>query len=213
MNLYLARHGESELNAKHVHQFSHTPLSELGHRQAQFLAGRVESLPLDVVFSSPLTRALETAKIVLTNRENNHQSVPPLETTPLLAEIARPSVVQGKSAYDSEAQSIKALILEHYHDPTWRHSDEETFVLAKERAQACLEMLQNRSEKSILCVTHGMYLALLVSCMLFGPELTSQEYLAFVGHVYTKNTGLTWCSFRDGEWRLVTWNDHAHLAE
>jgi len=209
MNLYLARHGQSELNAQKVHQFENTPLSELGRQQAQFLAERVAELPLDVILSSSYTRAKQTAEIV---SEFRREKIP-LVTTPLLGEVTRPSVVLGKSVYDPEVVKIKQQIQDNYHNLEWRHSDEENFVLAKTRAQACLEMLIARPEDNILAVTHGLFLALLVSSMIFGPELSSREYWEFVKHVYTKNTGLTWCTYEDGFWQLQTWNDHAHLAE
>lgn len=136
-----------------------------------------------------------------------------MDTTSLLAEITRPSVLLGKSVNDPQVLEIKRAILDHYHEPDWRHSDEENFVLSKARAFRCLEFLQQRQESTVLCVTHGLNLALIVCCMVFGNEVTSHEYLKFVEHVYTKNTGLTWCTYENGKWRLVTWNDHAHLAE
>lgn len=61
MTLYLIRHGESQTNrTKHFAGQKDFPLTELGHRQAQRLAMFFEDIPLDAVYSSDLSRAMDT---------------------------------------------------------------------------------------------------------------------------------------------------------
>jgi broad specificity phosphatase PhoE len=63
--VYLARHGESDWNAANRFQgHSDRPLTELGREQAHALAALVATEELDGIYSSPLERALETARIV-----------------------------------------------------------------------------------------------------------------------------------------------------
>jgi alpha-ribazole phosphatase len=63
--VYLARHGESDWNAANRFQgHSDRPLTEKGRRQAEALAELVAETKLDAIYSSPLIRALETARIV-----------------------------------------------------------------------------------------------------------------------------------------------------
>jgi broad specificity phosphatase PhoE len=63
--VYLARHGESDWNAANRFQgHSDRPLTELGRRQAEALAELVAAQKVDAIYSSPLIRALETARIV-----------------------------------------------------------------------------------------------------------------------------------------------------
>jgi broad specificity phosphatase PhoE len=63
--VYLARHGESDWNAANRFQgHSDRPLTELGRRQAEALAELVVAQKVDAIYSSPLIRALETARIV-----------------------------------------------------------------------------------------------------------------------------------------------------
>jgi broad specificity phosphatase PhoE len=63
--VYLARHGESDWNAANRFQgHSDRPLTELGRRQAEALAELVAAHKVDAIYSSPLIRALETARIV-----------------------------------------------------------------------------------------------------------------------------------------------------
>jgi probable phosphoglycerate mutase len=66
--IILVRHGESNVTVSQVvgGELSCTGLSELGVKQAERLRDRLhaERLPVDVVLSSPLPRARETAEIV-----------------------------------------------------------------------------------------------------------------------------------------------------
>jgi broad specificity phosphatase PhoE len=63
--IYLARHGESDWNAANRFQgHSDRPLTEEGRRQAEALAELVAAENVDAIYSSPLIRALETARIV-----------------------------------------------------------------------------------------------------------------------------------------------------
>ena len=66
--IYLIRHGQSEANAEgRVQGWLDSPLSRLGHRQAQSLARRLQNAEpaFSAVFSSPLQRAAQTARILV----------------------------------------------------------------------------------------------------------------------------------------------------
>jgi broad specificity phosphatase PhoE len=63
--IFLARHGESDWNvAKRFQGHSDRPLTERGRQQAHALADLVSSQEIDAVYTSPLSRARETAEIV-----------------------------------------------------------------------------------------------------------------------------------------------------
>ena len=66
--IYLVRHGETELNVKRVLQGrSDYPLTETGVRQAQEVADwfREQGIVFDRVYTSPLVRAVQTARIIV----------------------------------------------------------------------------------------------------------------------------------------------------
>jgi broad specificity phosphatase PhoE len=63
MTIWLARHGETPLNAARVLQLPDTPLSERGLAQAASLAERVRALPIAMVMSSDFARAAMTAEL------------------------------------------------------------------------------------------------------------------------------------------------------
>lgn len=63
--LYLIRHGETEQNKAGILMGStDTPLNDHGRQQAAALRERVNALEVDSIFSSPLSRAVETATLV-----------------------------------------------------------------------------------------------------------------------------------------------------
>jgi broad specificity phosphatase PhoE len=65
MILYCVRHGESVYNAEgRIQGQSDVPLSELGRCQSEAVADAVGKLPVDAVYSSPLKRAMETARMI-----------------------------------------------------------------------------------------------------------------------------------------------------
>ena len=63
MKVYVARHGQTQWNAENkVCGRTDQPLTEVGLAQAQLLAERTKDLKIDVIISSPLLRARQTAE-------------------------------------------------------------------------------------------------------------------------------------------------------
>jgi probable phosphoglycerate mutase len=67
LHIFLIRHGETALNAAGVLRGQiDVPLNETGEAEAVALGGAFREVPLSAVVSSPLTRAVETARPVAT---------------------------------------------------------------------------------------------------------------------------------------------------
>ncbi len=67
--LYIMRHGKTDWNVKHKLQGkTDIPLNEEGRLMARQVKEECDKIHFDVCYSSPLTRAYETAKIVLDSR-------------------------------------------------------------------------------------------------------------------------------------------------
>ena len=63
MRLILVRHGQTDWNLKHLMQgMTDIPLNETGKMQAFNVKEKLKNVKLDICFSSPLSRAIETAK-------------------------------------------------------------------------------------------------------------------------------------------------------
>lgn len=70
MKLYIIRHGETDWNAKKLLQGgSETILNENGRKLAKLTGEALKDVPFKRAYSSPLHRAMETAKLVIGNRD------------------------------------------------------------------------------------------------------------------------------------------------
>lgn len=70
MRLYIMRHGETDWNKiKQLQGKSDVPLNDFGRMLARKTAEALEKVPFDLVITSPLSRARETALIVKGERE------------------------------------------------------------------------------------------------------------------------------------------------
>lgn len=68
--LYIIRHGRTDWNdQKRLQGQTDIPLNEAGRKMAAEAAARYADIPFDVCFSSPLSRAKETAELLLKGRD------------------------------------------------------------------------------------------------------------------------------------------------
>jgi broad specificity phosphatase PhoE len=202
-HLYLVRHGESEGNANDLHQFAHVGLSARGREEARALAARLVEVPIDTIVSSTLTRAMQTAAIVGDVLDK------PVVPSPLFVEIKRPSVIEGRSSTEPEVVSIKNRILDHWHEPEWRHSDEETFFDLRARAIDALEYIAGQQADSLLVITHGQFMRLMVCVMAFGRNVDPHTVKSLQSFLTMSNCGVTRSEYRGGRWLLRTWNGNS----
>jgi len=139
-HLYFCRHGESVLNkrrrfAGHID----TPLTDRGREQAAKAGTHADTLKLDLIISSPLSRALDTARIIAA--EANY----PLDkiiTNELFIELSW-GPLEGKSFFSTLSPET--------------HPGVESQDALAARAQSALEYLQSLEAENILLVGHGSF--------------------------------------------------------
>lgn len=69
MKLYLIRHGETDWNKlRRLQGSTDVPLNTYGRELAELTAAALKDIPFDTAFCSPLSRAKETAEIILGDR-------------------------------------------------------------------------------------------------------------------------------------------------
>ena len=85
MKIYVIRHGETEMNAKHVKQgWTDSALNQAGRNLARLTGMALKGIHFDACISSPLVRSKETVELVL--QESGNASVP-VQTDDRLKEI------------------------------------------------------------------------------------------------------------------------------
>jgi broad specificity phosphatase PhoE len=146
--IFLARHGESDWNVeKRFQGHSDRPLTERGRKQAHALADLVASEKIDAVYTSPLSRAQETAEIVAARAG--------LEPVALaeLREVDTGSW-SGLSRADVEARFPEGFSRWRSGGSGWE--DGETYEQMAERVIGALRTIaEDHPDGRVLVISHG----------------------------------------------------------
>ena len=204
--VYFVRHGSTEGNEKRAYQSLNTPLSALGRRQAACAAHRFERIPVDLVITSDMERAAETGRCIAARNGF------PIVFDPLFREILRPAMVRGQGRDTPDVLEMMRFLEENWTNAWVKHSDEENFFDLRKRALKALEYLAACPEGKLLVVTHGTFLCMMMCCMMAGEEVSPPWFDRLHHFLVLKNTALSVCEYDQGNWRLVSWNDDAHLG-
>ena len=146
--LYYVRHGESQDNVDRIWSRPHTPLTERGKKQAR-TAGRLlkkQGLKFDLIVSSPLRRAHDTALIIARELDYPSSEVQLLD---LLVELNFGDLI-GTSGLTIFDKPFSRPGLE-YQPTTEKMSD------LHQRAVQALSNLQATGASSVLVVSHGTF--------------------------------------------------------
>lgn len=208
--VYFIRHGESETNTGGIRRGDETPLTEKGRKQADVIALRASKLPIDVLISSTMERAKDTAKSIA---KKTGKSV---EYSKLFVERVWPSWFTGRLRDDPEVAAAQKEMIRNFTDQNFKLADEENFEDMKKRAISALEYLKEREEEHIVVVTHGLFLRVMLATVIYGKDLSAHELDCILGGTVTENTGISIIK-EDTKWKLgwklSVFNDHAHLAD
>jgi broad specificity phosphatase PhoE len=140
--LYFIRHGESEANVKHLFAGQwDTPLTDLGRQQARLAAEGAKLLNINVIISSSLSRAADTAKIIA-----DEINLP--DDKLIISDLFRERNygVFQKEPYD-KADGIDFDNVRHA----------ETTTSLRKRAKAAVDFLNKLEANNILVVSHGTF--------------------------------------------------------
>jgi probable phosphoglycerate mutase len=196
----VVRHGETRWNCESRFQGqSDSPLSELGERQARAVGERLATLHIDVLYSSDLGRALQTARLIAGT--TGHEVV----IDRRLRE-RNFGVFEGLTIEDIEAQHPEVLVLWRSRDPDYMIPGGESAGATYQRVVACLDELAARhSGKTIAVVSHGLALDAFYRHVA-GIPLTAPRTLKLL------NASLN-TFYRNGKaWQLGPLGDVAHLS-
>jgi broad specificity phosphatase PhoE len=200
MLLIPVRHGETEWN-RAGREMGHldSPLTETGARQSLYLARRLMRRGFDVLYTSDLGRAIQTAEIIGSVCAVEPQIEPGLRERNMGAfeGLLRSEIRErfGTEHLEYERRGFFAVV-----------PGGETVTERTQRSVRVLTAIAERhSNETVVAVTHGGFL------------------MGFLGHVMGLAPGNGWrfrkrnASFNafehsGGRWRLETWNDSSHLA-
>lgn len=153
MKIYVIRHGETDANKNHLLQGTiDWPLNDFGIELAEITGTNMKGIKFDACFSSPLTRAKQTAEIVLRNSGNNID----IKYDDRIKEINM-GVYEGKCFSPDNLQVPLLLILLFKWNAflCGRFKGGETAREVCKRTQQFLIELSNQNYENVLVSTHG----------------------------------------------------------
>lgn len=202
MRLILVRHGETPWNVTLQYQGqANVPLNERGHEQARRVAERLRRLEPQVLYSSDITRAWQTAEII--GAAVGRTPVP----MPELREI---DVGQWEGLTPEELyRRFPDHMAEYRRDParTVRLGG-ESYAQLQARALVALNHIQATHAQGtiVVAVSHGGTIRALL-CHVIGLDLAN------FGRMWLDNGSLTELRLGRNGWRLMRLNDAAHVEE
>jgi len=164
LEIYFIRHGESAGNREDRFRGRFDfPLNENGIRQAEALRQELTNIEFGAIYSSPLSRALQTARILSDQRQ------------PVIIEEGFNNISLGEWE-----NTPKAVVREKYPDlwKLWTTTPEklsfpgmETLAQVRQRSFAALkELINKHRDGRIAIVTHRAVIKPLFAAMLNIPE-------------------------------------------
>ena len=203
--LFLIRHGQSAGNAEgRFGGHGPTPLSELGHRQAEVTAKALAKDGVDVIYSSDLLRAVQTAEPL------SRLTGVPVVTTPAFRE-RHVGVLEGLTFDESKERyprDFYALVNRTVHHVI---SGGESYRHLLRRSTATLnEILRTHQGQKIAIFSHTGALCFL-SLYLLGAIRRDTKQTPWI---VTSNCGINRFEIRSRRnIRLLALNDTRHLAQ
>jgi len=197
--IIIVRHGETDWNKeKRFMGKNDFSLSDKGKEQACRLAERLEGENIDIIFSSPLRRALETAEEVakkkglkvLTEKKLVERNFGILEGITL--EEAKKGM--GDDFFD------KVIDEKFFRIP----QGESTYDVEKRVGNFLKDILGWDGDRNFLIVSHGGVGRIMIN------YLTKEDKLK---NKFMTNTGVTIINIKDGKAEVETFNCYKHLKD
>lgn len=174
--VHLIRHGQSTFNA-HMSLTGEdpmhfdAPLSPLGHEQVADLRRKMQTRPVDLVVTSPFTRAIQTSLGAFGGRDV------PLVVESLHREHLAASCDVGRSP-DLLKSEFPELDFNHLPDPWWHVEADHPGPFAHEPEASVMERvkrfrgwLASRPERHVVVVGHGTFFYMILGRFLANTEV------------------------------------------
>lgn len=198
-HLIAIRHGETEWNSQGRYQgHLNSALNAEGLAQAARLGECLATERFDLLLSSDLGRALQTANVVA--KRSGHEVV----VEPRLRE-RRMGIFQGLTPAEAQARYPEEYARFRGHDPDYVIPDGESVRQLFERSVACFTELATRHRGLTLAtITHGGVLAMLYRHARAMPLHAPRDFPLY-------NAGINRFHHHRGAWQLRSWGELGHL--
>ena len=191
LRLILARHGQTDANVNHQLQGqSNGQLNEIGRLEVERLGEALKNMHLDVIISSDLVRAQDTATAIA-----GHHSLPVISTP--LAREWNCGEWDGRPA-EEFIEIVKNLTIPI---SQMRPPGGETLTEVQDRAREFVkEVKEKYPEKTVVLCSHGDFLRMVISIL-------ENKSIEEADSTYRMdNASYSMFELRDGTWKMVSFN-------
>jgi alpha-ribazole phosphatase/probable phosphoglycerate mutase len=197
-NILLVRHGRTDWNDTHRFQGrTDIPLNAKGLAQAESVAARLAAWPIDVIYTSPMTRARETAAAI---------AAPHGKAPVVLDDLAEVNFGSWEGLFFEDLQRQDGDRLQKWlQNPFFCMPEKaETWDSIRVRAERVKETVLRSSNERVVIVSHGGVIRALFTVLLdFDPRT--------VWNIKTSNCALSGIEVRKDQTSLAFSNDVLHL--
>ncbi len=199
-NVYIVRHGETMWNAAgRIQGHTDVELTERGKEQARATARRLAGVNFGVAYSSDMSRARDTALIILGERET------PLHSVPELREYNK-GVFEGLTPEEYRQRYPEYFQASLVNDLDFAPPGGETIRQCQARLSAFVSALKgNHPDEDVLLVGHGGSLRSGIVALL---DLPLEANWKFVMH----NCALSVVRIYSNNAVMHLYNDTSHLV-
>lgn len=200
--LILVRHAQAEGNfLREFHGWTDSRITEMGHEQAALVAERLSDLRIDVLYSSSMKRALQTAQYI-----SDRKQLPILRTDKL-------KEING-GAWEGVAFSQLPVKWPQEHE-TWENRPHlhrmpggETMEEFQKRLIEEIESIIKANPGKVICiVTHGTAIKSLM-CHFQVCDLSEMAKIPWYD-----NTSITIIEHEEGRFKVLQEGDASHLGK
>lgn len=198
MRIYLVRHGETDWNIDRRYQgIEDIPLNNTGVMQAKLCAKALSNIQFDAIYSSPLTRAYDTAMLIAQGLRKGH-SVNPIEgersSTCYEVKVDERLIERDFGLISGLFPKEREAFIQSKKD-----ANMEPFEHLTARVMETLEEIRNKySDGKVLIITHGGVINAILH-VLSGGEIGT-------GKTLVANTCITILNDQTGELQIESYN-------
>lgn len=196
LTLYLIRHGQTAYNASgRVQGWLDVPLDDAGMLQAISVSRRFADKNISAIYTSPLSRAAETAKAIASVCKRE-----------IILDIRLREYNMGDWTGLTGDEIAATAPGYHLANHEALIPNGETAQDMRKRVDAFLAdvLAKHTSRDTVVVVSHGGTLGMVVATMLNMPAIRRQPFRF-------GNTAVTKATYEHGLWRLHSLNDRCHL--
>jgi len=204
--IYFIRHGQTDWNViKKFQGQTDIPLNSMGRNQAQVAANYLKQKSFDVMYSSDLSRAAETADII-----NTHHNLP----------IERETRLRERSFGRFEGHTIAETREKFPELRQGYENDKLNFTIPD--GESRLEFIQrvgimlndiyeNHPNQTVAVVSHGGVLGAMVSHIV--SQKLNFDSPQFVPLFSVQNCSVSQLEYANGQWLVQSLNETHHLKD